>query len=137
MNKFIGCILLFACVACFATENLHPVAAPTTYLGIQGTVELDEDVYSGDMEVSAEYAVHPRHERFGMFYLTVVLYDLIKSHLTKIVCFRLGLAEPITFRFYHVYNWRQRHSCCHKSCQHNRSGVPPIGCKNCDRNRQT
>ncbi|MBR6833765.1 MAG: hypothetical protein IKM81_10335 [Fibrobacter sp.] len=60
MNKFIGCILLFACVACLATENLHPVAAPTTYLGIQGTVELDEDVYSGDMEVSAEYAVHPR-----------------------------------------------------------------------------
>ena len=28
----------------------------------------------------------------------------------KIICFRLGLTEPITFRFYHVYNWRQRHS---------------------------
>ena len=60
MLKKIGCVLLFASVASFATESLHPIAAPTTSLGVQGTVELDEDVYSGDLEVSAEYAVHPR-----------------------------------------------------------------------------
>ena len=60
MNKVFGCILLIAFVASFATESLHPIAAPTTSLGVQGTVELDEDVYSGDLEVSAEYAVHPR-----------------------------------------------------------------------------
>ena len=60
MNKLTGCILLMVCVAAFATENLHPIAAPATSFGIQGTIELDEDVYSGDMEVSAEYALHPR-----------------------------------------------------------------------------
>ena len=47
-------------VTCLATEPLHPISLPTSSLSIQGTVELDEDVYSGDMEVSAEYAVHPR-----------------------------------------------------------------------------
>ena len=47
-------------VTCFATEPLHPISLPTSSLSIQGSVELDEDVYSGDMEVSAEYAFHPR-----------------------------------------------------------------------------
>ena len=60
MKKFIGCISLTVCVAAFATESLHPIAAPATSLGFQGTVELNDDVYSGDMEVSAEYALHPR-----------------------------------------------------------------------------
>ena len=60
MNKVFGCILSIAFVASFATESLHPIAAPSTNFGVQGTVELDEDVYSGDLEVSAEYAVHPR-----------------------------------------------------------------------------
>ena len=60
MNKLIGCLLLFAFVASHATESLHPIAAPSTNFGVQGTIELDEDVYSGDMEVSAEYAPHPR-----------------------------------------------------------------------------
>lgn len=60
MNKVFGCVLLFTAVACFATESLHPIATPATIFGVQGTVELDDDIYSGDMEVSAEYAVHPR-----------------------------------------------------------------------------
>ena len=60
MNKLVGCILLIICVAAFATENMHPIVPPTTAVSVQGTVELDEDVYSGDMEVSAEYALHPR-----------------------------------------------------------------------------
>ncbi len=52
--------MLTACAATFATENLHPIAPPETSFGVQGTVELDEDVYSGDMEFSLEYAPHPR-----------------------------------------------------------------------------
>ena len=60
MNKFIGCLLSIGFVTGFATESLHPILPPTSSISVQGTVELDEDVYSGDMEVSAEYAVHPR-----------------------------------------------------------------------------
>ena len=60
MNKLIGCILLLVSGACLATENLHPIIPPTTSVGVQGTIELNEDVYSADMEVSAEYALHPR-----------------------------------------------------------------------------
>jgi hypothetical protein len=60
MNKFVGCLILISFVTCLATEPLHPISLPTSSLSIQGTVELDEDVYSGDMEVSAEYAFHPR-----------------------------------------------------------------------------
>ena len=56
MNKLVGCILLTVCVATFATEYLHPITAPANRIGVQGTFELDEDVYSGDMDVSAEYA---------------------------------------------------------------------------------
>ena len=58
--KKIGCIVLALCFACFATENLHPVLPPSTNASVQGSVELDEDVYSGDMELSLEYAPHPR-----------------------------------------------------------------------------
>ena len=81
MNKFFGCFLLFACVACFATESLHPIAAPTTQVGIQGTVELDEDVYSGDLEVSAEYAVHPRFSLYidGAFRFLSYSYEFSTS----------------------------------------------------------
>lgn len=60
MNKFVGCLILISFVTCLATEPLHPISLPTSSLSIQGTVELDEDVYSGDMEVSTEYAFHPR-----------------------------------------------------------------------------
>ena len=60
MTKLTGCILSIAFVASYATENLHPILPPTTSVSAQGVVELDDDVYSGDMEVSAEYALHPR-----------------------------------------------------------------------------
>ena len=60
MNKSVGCLILISFVTCLATEPLHPISLPTSSFSIQGTVELDEDVYSGDMEVSAEYAFHPR-----------------------------------------------------------------------------
>ena len=81
MNKFFGCFLLFACVACFATESLHPIAAPKTQVGVQGTVELDEDVYSGDLEVSAEYAVHPRFSLYidGAFRFLSYSYEFSTS----------------------------------------------------------
>ena len=60
MNKFVGCLVLIGFVTCFATESLHPISLPTSLFSVQGTVELDEDIYSGDLEISAEYAVHPR-----------------------------------------------------------------------------
>lgn len=59
MIKWIGCILLCSLAASFATESLHPVLPPATSFSVQGTVELDEDIYSGDMEASAEYAILP------------------------------------------------------------------------------
>ena len=53
MNKIFGCIVLLLFAAVHATESLHPIAAPATSFGVQGTIELNDDVYSGDMEVSA------------------------------------------------------------------------------------
>lgn len=60
MNKLIGCILSIAFVASYATENLHPVTPPTGTIAVQGIVELDEDVYSGDMNVYIEFIKPPR-----------------------------------------------------------------------------
>lgn len=61
MNKVFGCILPLLCVAALATENLHPILPPTTGIAVQGAFELDEDVYSLDMDVAAEYAIIPRY----------------------------------------------------------------------------
>ena len=61
MNKSLGCTLPFLFVAAYATENMHPILPPATGLGIQGAFELDEDVYSVDMDVAAEYAIIPRY----------------------------------------------------------------------------
>ena len=61
MSKVFGCILPFLCVAALATENLHPILPPTTGIAVQGAFELDEDVYSLDMDVAAEYAIIPRY----------------------------------------------------------------------------
>lgn len=60
MVKRIGCILLLFTGFVLATEPLHPILPPTTTFSVQGTVELDDDVYSGDMEVSAQYAPIPQ-----------------------------------------------------------------------------
>ena len=60
MKRAIGCILFLLAAASYATELLHPVLPPATNLGVQGAFELDEDVYSADMDVSAEYAINPR-----------------------------------------------------------------------------
>ena len=60
MLQKVGCAISFLFAVGLATENLHPITPPTTSFATQGSVELDEDVYSGDMEISAEYAVHPR-----------------------------------------------------------------------------
>ena len=54
--KRIGSLVLAFFAASVATESLHPVLPPTTFAAIQGTAELDEDVYSGDMDVSVELA---------------------------------------------------------------------------------
>lgn len=39
-----------------ATERLHPIDFPTTQATLNGYAELDDDVYSGDMTLSMEYA---------------------------------------------------------------------------------
>ncbi len=61
MNKSFRNILVLLC-ACFlglgngvATESLRPVAAPRTFVEYAIEAELDEDVYSGDLSLSAEY----------------------------------------------------------------------------------
>lgn len=64
MGKLFGCILLFLSGAVLATEPLHPILPPGNIFSVQGTVELDEDVYSGDMEVAAEYAIHPKFSAY-------------------------------------------------------------------------
>ena len=60
MFQKIGCAILFLFAVGFATEKLHPITPPTTSFATQGTMELDEDVYSADMDVSLEFAPHSR-----------------------------------------------------------------------------
>ncbi len=65
MHGFIKKISLALVVALWpnnlcATETLHPVKAPSTNFSTSGFFELDEDVYSADMFVSAEFAPFQR-----------------------------------------------------------------------------
>ena len=60
MKHAIVCISFLLGVAAHATEILHPILPPTSKASVQGIVELDEDVYSGDMTVSLEYAPFSR-----------------------------------------------------------------------------
>lgn len=60
MIRRIGCILLLLLGGSLATESLHPVIPPTTTFSVQGIAELDDDIYSGDMELSAQYAILPQ-----------------------------------------------------------------------------
>lgn len=54
MLKKIGLIFLFVFAYTNATEFLHPINAPSTNITVQGAIELDEDIYSGDMDYSLE-----------------------------------------------------------------------------------
>lgn len=45
------------CAIANATEVLHPITAPGTWVAIDGAAELDEDIYSADMTLSAEFAL--------------------------------------------------------------------------------
>lgn len=56
MIKAVGCFLAIVPLAVCGTELLHPVLPPATSLSISGAVELDDDVYSGDIAVSGELA---------------------------------------------------------------------------------
>lgn len=59
MVKKFGKFLTFIClapIALGAAEVLHPILPPATQLGINGAVDLDDDVYSADMNLSAEFA---------------------------------------------------------------------------------
>lgn len=57
---------LFVHKAC-ATEILHPILRPNTWVSVEGAAELDEDVYSADLTVSAELAF-PLGEGRGSIY---------------------------------------------------------------------
>lgn len=65
MKQAIGCIFFFLAAASFATENLHPILPPSTRANIEGTVELDDDIYSFDTRVSAEYAPFARFSLYA------------------------------------------------------------------------
>lgn len=56
MFKRFGMILLCAALHCVATEVLHPVLPPATNINIEATFELNDDVYSLDSKVSAEFS---------------------------------------------------------------------------------
>ena len=56
MFKRIGLTLLCAALHCMATEVLHPVLPPATNINIETTFELNDDVYSLDTKVSAEFS---------------------------------------------------------------------------------
>lgn len=40
----------------FATETLRPVSVPRSFIGYGFAAELDDDIYSGDLSLSAQYA---------------------------------------------------------------------------------
>lgn len=50
-------MLLGAAAMVYATEVLHPILPPSTWASVEGAVDLDEDIYSADMNVSAEFAL--------------------------------------------------------------------------------
>ena len=61
---FLAFALLNAPVA-YATEGLVPLHLPETALTVEGAEELDDDVYSNDLTVSAEYAFTDRISVYG------------------------------------------------------------------------
>lgn len=64
MFKRIGLLSLCAALNSMATEVLHPILPPSTNVNIEGTFELDDDIYSFDTKVSAEFAPI---ERFSLY----------------------------------------------------------------------
>lgn len=57
MRKTFIIAALGAAIAANAAEVLRPILPPGTWASVEGAVELDDDIYSGDMNVSAEYAL--------------------------------------------------------------------------------
>ena len=54
MLRVAGLTLFILSFSVFATETLHPVSAPANSIQVSGAFELNEDVYSADMALSAE-----------------------------------------------------------------------------------
>jgi len=61
---FLAFAILITPVA-YATEGLVPLHLPETVLTVEGAEELDDDVYSADMAVSAEIALTDRISIYG------------------------------------------------------------------------
>ncbi|WP_290746740.1 hypothetical protein [Fibrobacter sp. UBA4309] len=49
-------VIALSPLVAWGTELLRPVEIPATRFQVLGTIELDDDIYSSDMTVSAEYA---------------------------------------------------------------------------------
>lgn len=60
MYRLSGIFWLICPALLWATESLHPVLPPQTRANISGSFELDDDVYSTDLNVSAEFAPFDR-----------------------------------------------------------------------------
>lgn len=58
-------ILLLGAFATQATEIVHPVSAPRCNVRVFGFAEIDDDVYSADMVLSAEIALAPWISLYG------------------------------------------------------------------------
>lgn len=56
MFKFAYCFLVLCPILLWATEVLHPVQAPASFLSTETSMEIYDDVYGVDENVSLEYA---------------------------------------------------------------------------------
>lgn len=56
MRRTFTLIALVALQTVSATEVLHPLLPPKTWASTEGSVELDDDVYSADLTLSGEFA---------------------------------------------------------------------------------
>lgn len=56
MRLVLSLSMVLLVVNASATESLHAITTPSTWGSIDASIELDEDVYSADMSVSAEFA---------------------------------------------------------------------------------
>jgi len=50
------CALAVAAISANATEVLHPIVPSSTWISAEGAFDLDDDVYSADLNVSAEFS---------------------------------------------------------------------------------
>ena len=65
MKRAFVCILFLLVAEAFATEALRPILPPSTKANVEATVELDDDIYSFDTRVAAEFAPFTRFSLYA------------------------------------------------------------------------